>query len=59
VVVGIREAPFSALSVMGLTACTLLLAVAGTMMYDLLRNMWSWDSAYGTSSLFMDAIIGK
>lgn len=59
VVVGVREAPFSALSVMGLAACTLFLAVAGTMMYDLVRNMWSWNSAYGTSSMFMDALIGK
>jgi len=28
------------------------------MMYDLLRNMWSWDSAGSVTSPLMDTILG-
>jgi hypothetical protein len=27
-------------------------------MYDVLRNMWSWDAPYTVSSPMMDTIIG-
>jgi hypothetical protein len=54
-----RETPYSAFSVLGLAACTALLAVSGMMMYDLIRNMWSWNSAYGVNSFIMDTLLGR
>ena len=52
------EAPYSVLNVLGLTACVLILTLTGMMMYDLLRNMWSWESPYPVNSSLMDAILG-
>ena len=54
-----KETPFSLLSIIGLTACTLVLAVGGLMMYDLVRNIWSWDSPYPFTSALMDSFLGK
>ena len=28
------------------------------MMYDNLRNMWSWDGPYSVNSWLMDTIVG-
>ena len=39
----VEEAPFSIWNVLFLMLCVGLLIVSGMMMYDLLRNMWSWD----------------
>ncbi|HEX4148082.1 MAG TPA: hypothetical protein VHY20_03800, partial [Pirellulales bacterium] len=47
------EVQFSALSVVGLAFCSLCLVVCGLMMYDVVRNMWSWDSAYGVDSVIL------
>ena len=52
-----KETPFGALTVVGLVACTGLLVVAGVMMYDLVRNIWSWDNPYPLASPLMDAIL--
>ena len=35
-----------------------VLALCGMMMYDLVRNMWSWDQPYKVNSAIMDAIMG-
>jgi hypothetical protein len=53
-----RETPFSAMTVLGLTACTLLLALGGIMMYDLLRNIWSWDGPYPVTTTLVDSLSG-
>ena len=50
---------FSLFSVVGLSACTLVLAVGGMMMFDLMLNIWSWDSPSGFSSAIMDSFLGK
>ena len=34
-----------------------LLLFCGMIMYDLLRNMWSWDTAYSLNSSLMDTIL--
>ena len=35
-----------------------LLMLCGMMMYDMLRNMWSWEGAYSVNSGLMDTILG-
>jgi hypothetical protein len=47
------EVPFSVLSVLGLALCTIALTVCGIMMYDVVRNMWSWDSPYQVDSVLI------
>jgi hypothetical protein len=54
---GIPGTRFGVGSVVALTFCTLLLAVCGIMMFDLIRNMWSWDTPYGLNSAIMDMFV--
>ena len=51
------ETPYSILNILGLAFTALILLLVGMMMYDLLRNMWSWDSPYNVNSSIMDAIL--
>jgi len=51
------EAPYSAWNVVSLTFCLLFLIVTGMMMFDLLRNMWSWNEPYRVNSSLMDMIM--
>lgn len=51
------EAPFSLWNVLFLGLCTILLLLCGMMLYDLMRNMWSWDQPYGVNSWLMDTIV--
>ena len=51
------ETPYSLLSVLSLAACVLLLVVGGMMVFDLGRNMWSWDSPYQFNSSLMDSLL--
>ncbi len=52
-----RQAQYSIMNVISLAACVLFLAMTGTMMFDLMRNMWAWDTPYKPSSLLMDALM--
>ena len=52
------EAPFSIWNILFLGLCSLLLLICGMMLYDLVRNMWSWNSTYGVNSSLMDGILG-
>jgi hypothetical protein len=52
------EAPFSIWNVLFLSLCALLLLLCGMMLYDLMRNMWSWEGAYNVNSSLMDTILG-
>ena len=52
------ESSFTGLQIAGLAACTAVLILCGMMMYDLLRNMWSWQGAYPVNSGLMDTILG-
>lgn len=52
------EAPYTGWQIAGLASCAVLLALCGMMMYDNLRNMWSWDSAYTINSSLMDLFVG-
>ena len=51
------EAPYSIWNVLSLVIIILFLGVAGMMVTDLLRNMWSWDEAYTANSVIMDKIV--
>ncbi|NOZ39827.1 MAG: helix-turn-helix domain-containing protein [Planctomycetes bacterium] len=50
--------PYSMLNILGLGSSALLLMLAGTMMLDMMRNIWSWDETYTLNSALMDAILG-
>lgn len=54
---GVPQGQFTGLSVTFLAMCVSLLAVSGLMMFDVLRNMWSWDSPYQVNSFIMDSIL--
>ncbi len=53
------EAPYTSWQIAGLATCVVLLMICGMMMYDLLRNMWSWGSPYTVNSWLMDLFVGK
>lgn len=55
---GYPTAEFSALSVVSLGVCATLVALGGVMMFDLIRNMWSWDTPYSLNSTLMDTVLG-
>ncbi len=52
------EVPYSVLNLVGLGCSALLLMFAGTMMFDMMNNIWSWDEPYSLNSALMDAILG-
>ncbi|MGH7140076.1 MAG: hypothetical protein ACREHD_30425, partial [Pirellulales bacterium] len=51
------QARYGVLDMSLLTFGVLMLALAGMMSYDLMRNMWSWDGPYSANSAIMDQII--
>jgi excisionase family DNA binding protein len=53
----IREAQYTGWNIAFLSLCSLLLLLSGAMMFDLLRNMWSWQEPYALNSGIMDAIL--
>ena len=55
---GLPEAPYTGLNVTSLVLCSVLLLLCGMFMYDVLRNMWTWDSPYGINSPIMDTVVG-
>jgi hypothetical protein len=51
------ETPFSVWNVMGLASCLLLLGLCGMMLFDLLRNMWSWERGVtGLNSTLLEVL---
>ena len=34
-----------------------MLTLTGMMLFDLVRNMWSWDKPYAYNSSLMDALM--
>jgi len=53
------EAPYSVLNIVGLAFCTIVLMFVGMMMYDLMRNMWSWNQPMDVNSTLMDLILRR
>jgi excisionase family DNA binding protein len=51
------EAPYSTWNIVSLSLCLLLMLFCGAMVYDVLRNMWSWNSAGSVNTWLMDTIL--
>ncbi|REJ65076.1 MAG: DNA-binding protein [Planctomycetota bacterium] len=56
-VAALPEAPYSIWNVLALVVCVTTLSLCGIMMFDLVRNVWSWDQAYPVNSTLMDWIL--
>jgi excisionase family DNA binding protein len=52
------EAPYSTWNIVFLSICLFFIMLCGAMVYDLVRNMWSWNSAGSVNTWLMDTIIG-
>jgi hypothetical protein len=50
------DTPFSLWNVLGLGSCLLLLSLCGMMVYDLLRNMWSWGGVSSANSSLLEIL---
>jgi hypothetical protein len=51
------ESPWTGWNVTSLVLCAVLLMFCGMFMFDLLRNMWSWNQPYAVNSSLMDMIL--
>ncbi len=51
------DIPFGPLELVTLIFCLLVLGLGGLMMFDLVANMWGWQSISSTSKSIMDAVI--
>jgi excisionase family DNA binding protein len=56
-VVSAQETPFSAYNIAGLTICLVMLSVSGMMVFDLLRNMWSWEGEMPLNSTLLESVL--
>jgi hypothetical protein len=56
-VVSTVETPFSVYNVVGLSLCIVMLGLSGMMVYDLLRNMWSWDEVSPMNSSLLESVL--
>ncbi|HVW36347.1 MAG TPA: helix-turn-helix domain-containing protein [Pirellulales bacterium] len=51
------ESPYGALAMTFLSLGTVLLALTGMMIFDVVRNIWSFDSPYPSNSFLMDQLV--
>jgi hypothetical protein len=56
-VVSTVETPFSMFNILGLAGCLVLLSLSGMMVFDLLRNMWSWDGVTPLNSSLLESVL--
>ncbi|MDG2408925.1 MAG: helix-turn-helix domain-containing protein [Pirellulales bacterium] len=54
----VPELPYSGWNILSLFLCIVLLALSGMLIYDLVRQVWSWEGVHPVNSGLMDAIIG-
>jgi hypothetical protein len=52
------ETPYSVWNVLGLMATAMVLALSGMLMWDVVLNLWTYDSGTTASTSLMDAVIG-
>ena len=50
------DTPFSVWNVVGLGSCLVLLSLSGMMVYDLLRNIWSWGEVTSLNSSLLEVL---
>jgi excisionase family DNA binding protein len=53
----LSEAPYSSWQIAGLAVCVVFLMLCGMMMFDNIRNMWSWGGVYSFNSSLMDFVV--
>lgn len=51
------ETPFSVYNVIGLSFCIVMLMLSGMMVYDLLRNIWSWNEVTPLNSSLLESML--
>ena len=56
-VVSAVETPFSLANILGLASCLVLLGLSGMMVFDLLRNIWSWDEVTSLNSSLLESVL--
>ena len=52
-----EEPPYSIWNVLGLMLIFAVLLMTGTMMFDIVRNMWGWNGNLSVSNTIMDNVI--
>ncbi len=57
-VAALPEAPYTAWNLLSLVLCSLLLAFAGMMVFDLMAHQRSFDSPHYVSSSLLDWFLG-
>jgi excisionase family DNA binding protein len=55
--VAVREAPYSTMQVLSLFTVVGLLALAGMLMTDVVRNIWSFDQPYTATTSLIDTMV--
>jgi hypothetical protein len=50
------ETPFSTWNVLGLASCLILMSLCGMMIFDLLRNIWSWSGETSLNSSLLEVL---
>jgi len=56
-VVSAVDTPFSVANILGLAGCLALLSLSGMMVFDLLRNIWSWDEVTPLNSSLLESVL--
>jgi hypothetical protein len=56
-VVSAQETPFSTANVLLLSSCMVLLGLSGMMVFDLVRNIWSWDEVTNLNSSLLESVL--
>ena len=51
------EAPYSATDILLLVPCVVLLPLGGMLIFDVLRNIWSWEGTYSINSSLMNIFV--
>jgi hypothetical protein len=54
----VPDITFSTGNIVALGFCVFFLALTGMMMFDLIKNMGSWDGPYALNSAMMDFVLG-
>jgi len=54
----VPDITFTTGNIVALGFCVFFLTLTGMMMFDLIKNMWSWDGPYASNSALMDLVLG-
>jgi excisionase family DNA binding protein len=54
----VTQAPYPAWVISGLVVSFMILSLTGMMMFEMIRDIWSWDGPTEASTTIMDGILG-